>query len=103
MDEIEHEKKITEARFERMEQHLRLLKDSSISLSSDMHLLKTAIVGSEYTGGIGMIHRIKEMADRMDKADDEIALLKENLTFSKNIIKTIVGIISAYIVYLLTK
>jgi len=103
MDEIEHEKKITDARFERMEQHLKLLKDSNVSMSSDMSLIKTAIIGNEYTGGIGVIHSIKEMKDRMDKNEDEIALLKENLTFSKNIIKTIVGIISAYIVYLITK
>jgi len=103
MDEIEREKKINEARFERMEQHLKLLKDSNIVMSSDMHLIKTAIVGSEYTGGIGVIHTIKDIKERLDKADDDIALLKENLNFSKNIIKTIVGIITAYIVYLITK
>lgn len=101
--ESEREKIINDSRFERMEHHLKLLKESNASMSSDMNLIKTAIVGNEYTGGVGVIHTIKEIKERIDKADDEIALLKENLTFSKNIIKTIVGIISAYIVYLITK
>ena len=100
---MESEKILNDARFERMEHHLKLLKDSNTTISTDMGLIKTAIVGSEYTGGVGVIHTIKDIKDRMDKTEDEIALLKENLTFSKNIIKTIVGIISAYIVYLLTK
>lgn len=101
--EAEREKIVNDARFERMEHHLKLLKDSNITMSSDMNLIKTAIVGNEYTGGVGVIHTIKDIKDRMDRNEEEIALLKENLTFSKNILKTIVGIISAYIVYLITK
>lgn len=101
--EAEREKIINDSRFERMEHHLKLLKDSNALMSSDMNLIKTAIVGNEYTGGVGVIHTIKDIKDRMEKNEEEIALLKENLTFSKNIIKTIVGIISAYIVYLITK
>lgn len=103
MDEAEREKIITDARFDRMEIHLKLLKENNVIMTSDMHLIKTAIIGSEYTGGIGVIHTIKEIKERIDKADDEIKLLQENLNFSKNIIKTIVGIITAYIVYLITK
>lgn len=100
---MESEKILNDARFERMEHHLKLLKDTNASISNDMSLIKSSLVGNEFTGGIGVIHTIKDIKDRMDKTEDEIALLKENLTFSKNIIKTIVGIISAYIVYLLTK
>jgi len=100
---MESEKILNDARFERMEHHLKLLKDTNTSISNDMSLIKSSLVGNEFTGGIGVIHTIKDIKDRMEKTEDEIALLKENLTFSKNIIKTIVGIISAYIVYLLTK
>lgn len=100
---MESEKILNDARFERMEHHLKLLKDTNTSISNDMSLIKSSLVGNEFTGGIGVIHTIKDIKDRMDKTEDEIALLKENLTFSKNIIKTIVGIVSAYIVYLLTK
>lgn len=101
--EAEREKIVNDARFERMEHHLKLLKDSNITMSSDMNLIKTAIVGNEYTGGVGVIHTIKDIKERMDRNEEEIALLKENLTFSKNILKTVVGIITAYIVYLITK
>jgi len=93
----------TDARFERMEQHLKLLKEDSLSLSTDIKDIKKAIVGDQYTGGVGVIHSIKEIKDRIDKSDDEIALLKENIAFSKNIIKIIVGVISSYVLYLLTK
>lgn len=101
--EAEREKIVNDARFERMEHHLKLLKDSNITMSSDMSLIKTAIIGNEYTGGVGVIHSIKDIKERMDRNEEEIALLKENLTFSKNILKTVVGIITAYIVYLITK
>lgn len=101
--ESEREKIINDSRFERMEHHLKLLKESNALMSADMNLIKTAIIGNEYTGGVGVIHSIKEMKERMDKADDDIKLLQENLTFSKNIIKVIVGVFSAYIVYLITK
>ena len=97
------EKNIELGRLDSIEHHLKLLKEGNSSITSDMQLIKQAIVGSEYTGGIGVIHTIKEMRNEIDKTNDEIALLKENIAFSKNIIKTIVGIISAYIVYLLTK
>lgn len=101
--ESEREKIINDSRFERMEHHLKLLKDSNALMSADMNLIKTAIIGNEYTGGIGVIHSIKEMKDRIDKQDDDIKMLQENLTFSKNIIKVIVGVLSAYIVFLITK
>jgi hypothetical protein len=92
-----------DARFERMEHHLKLLKEDSLSLSTDIKDIKKAIVGDQYTGGVGVVHDIREMKDRINKTDDEIALLKENIAFSKNIIKIIVGVISSYVLYLLTK
>lgn len=101
--ESEREKIINDSRFERMEHHLKLLKDSNATMSNDMSFIKTALIGNEFTAGVGVIHTLKDIKERMDKADDDIKLLQENLTFSKNIIKTIVGIITAYIVYLITK
>jgi hypothetical protein len=101
--EIEREKIIHDARFDRMEHHLKLLKESNASQSSDISDIKTAVVGNEFSGGVGIIHRIKEIVDVQEKQGDDIALLKENLNFSKNIIKVLLTVITGYIGYLLSK
>jgi hypothetical protein len=101
--ESEREKIIHDARFERMEHHLKLLKESEISQSADISAIKTAVIGNEFSGGVGIIHRIKEIVDVQEKQGDDIALLKENLNFSKNIIKTLVALLLSYIAYLFTK
>jgi hypothetical protein len=101
--ESEREKIIHDARFERMEHHLKLLKESEISQSADISAIKTAVVGNEFSGGVGIIHRIKEIVEVQEKQGDDIALLKENLNFSKNIIKILVALLLSYIAYLFTK
>jgi hypothetical protein len=101
--ESEREKIIHDARFERMEHHLKLLKESEISQSADISAIKTAVIGNEFSGGVGIIHRIKEIVEVQEKQGDDIALLKENLNFSKNIIKTLVALLLSYIAYLFTK
>lgn len=100
---MENEKVINDARFERMEHHLKLLKEGSMTLSSDVNQIKSAIIGSEYSGGVGLVHRIKQIDDRLQVNEDKVALLEENLTFSKNIVKTLIAIILSYIAYLFTK
>jgi hypothetical protein len=101
--ESEREKIIHDARIDRMEHHLKLLKESEILQSADISAIRIAVVGNEFSGGIGMIHRIKEIVEIQEKQGDEIALLKENLNFSKNIIKTLVALLLSYIAYLFTK
>jgi hypothetical protein len=101
--EYEREKIIHDARFDRMEHHLKLLKESEISQSADISAIKTAVIGNEFSGGIGMIHRIKEIVEIQEKQGDDISLLKENLNFSKNIIKALVALLLSYIAYLFTK
>jgi len=101
--EDEREKIIHDARFERMEHHLKLLKDGSMTLSSDVNQIKSAIIGNEYSGGVGLVHKIKQMDDRLSGSEDKIALLEENLTFSKNIVKTLIALILSYIAYLFAK
>jgi hypothetical protein len=101
--ESEREKIINDARMERMEHHLKLLKESNASQSSDISAIKTAVVGNEFSGGVGIIHKIKEIIEVQENQNDDIALLKENLNFSKNIIKTLVALLLSYIAYLFTK
>ena len=101
--EPEREKIIYDHRVDRIEGHLKQLKEDSEVMAQIMSQLKTAIIGNEFTGGVGVIHTIKELNERLGKAEDKISLLEENLSFSKNIIKILVGVITAYIAYLFTK
>jgi hypothetical protein len=101
--ESEREKIIYDNRVDRIEVHLKKLKEDSEIMSGNIGKITTAIIGNEFTGGIGVIHTIKDISERVGKSEDKIAMLEENLTFSKNIIKTLVGVITAYIIYLITK
>lgn len=101
--ESEREKLIYDNRVDRIEAHLKNLKEDSEAMSGNIYKITTAIIGNEFTGGIGVIHTLKDITERVAKSEDKIAMLEENLTFSKNIIKTLVGVITAYIVYLITK
>jgi hypothetical protein len=94
---------ISNARFDRMEQHLKLMKDRNLEMSESMTLIKTAIIGNEYSGGVGLIHSMKDMKERMDKADDDIAIIKDNMNILKWIARAIGTIIITSIAYLISK
>lgn len=91
------------ARFDRMEHHLKLMKEKNSEMSESMTQIKTAIIGNEYSGGVGLIHSMKDIKDRMDKADDDIAILKDNMNILKWISRAIGTIIITSIAYLISK
>jgi len=94
---------ISNARFDRMEQHLKLMKDRNLEMSESMTQIKTAIIGNEYSGGIGLIHSVKDIKERMQKTEDEIALIQDNMNILKWIARAIGTIIISSIAYLISK
>ena len=94
---------ISNSRFDRMEQHLKLMKDRNLEMSESMTQIKTAIIGNEYSGGIGLIHSVKDIKERMQKTEDEIALIQDNMNILKWIARAIGTIIISSIAYLISK
>lgn len=90
-------------RLDRMEHHLKLMKDSAELMSAEMHKISSALVGNEYTGGVGIVHQMKSMRESIDKSKDDIDILKENMSLVKWLGSAIGGFVIAIIIYILQK
>ena len=97
------EEKIANARLDRIEHHLKLMKESGENTNESLHKITNALVGNEYTGGIGMVHTLQKVKNDVEKNQDDIALLKDNMGLIKWFASGIGGLVAAIIIYLLGK
>lgn len=74
-----------------MEQHLKLMKQSIETIQENSDKMTHALIGNEFTGGMGLIHRVKKVDECVQKNTDDISILKENM----NLVKYIGGIVCA--------
>lgn len=69
--------KETSERLDRIEQHLRLLKDSDIDKTSLLMNIQNALTGNSLNGNRGIVHQINEIDERvedLEKFKGEIAV-----------------------------
>jgi biotin carboxyl carrier protein len=90
-------------RLDRMEQHLKLIKQTAEITSAEMHKISSALVGNEYTGGVGIVHRLKAMEGDLEKTKDQIAIIEDNMKLTKWIGSALGGFVVAIIIYILQK
>lgn len=100
---MESEATTENKRLDRIEHNLKLTKESTEKISSELHNISSALVGNEYTGGIGIVHQMKKVNDVMEKCRDDIDILKENMSLVKWFGSAIGGIVIALIIYILEK
>ena len=65
-------------RLDRMEHHLKLMKESVERTNTEIHKISSALVGNEYTGGIGLVHKMDKLQKDISNTKDDIDILKEN-------------------------
>lgn len=97
------EDKIENARLERMEQHLALMKKKNQEISEDVSKIKSALIGDPFTNGKGFVHTMEDVKKRMESTEDDIAILKENMNILKWIARLVGSLIFALILYIITK
>jgi len=97
------EEKIANARLDRIEHHLKLMKETTENTSESIHKISNALVGNEYTGGVGMVHTLQKVKNDVEKNQDEIAILKDNMGLIKWFASGLGGLVIAIIIYLLGK
>lgn len=86
-----------------MEHHLKLMKDSVERTNSEIHKISSSLIGNEYTGGIGLIHKMEKLQKDIDVNKDDIDILKENMSLVKWFGSAIGGLVVAMIIYILQK
>ncbi len=97
------EEKIATGRLDRIEHHLKLMKESTENTNESLHKISNALIGNEYTGGIGLIHTVQKIKIDVENNKDEIAILKDNMGLIKWFASGLGGLVIAIIIYLLGK
>lgn len=79
------------------------MKESVDRTDSEIHKISSALVGNEYTGGIGLVHKMDKLQKDIDMNKDDIDILKENMSLVKWFGSAIGGLVVAMIIYILQK
>lgn len=79
------------------------MKDASQNTNDKIDRISNALVGNEYTGGIGIVHEIKKIKNDVEVNKDDISILKDNMGLIKWFASGLGGLVIAIIIYLLGK
>ena len=66
-------------RLDRMEHHLKLMKESVERTNTEIHKISSSLVGNEYTGGIGLVHKMDKL--QKDISNNIVAKKEGELTW----------------------
>ena len=79
------------------------MKESSQLTNDSISKISNALIGNEYTGGIGIVHTMQKIKVDVENNKDEIAILKDNMGLIKWFASGLGGLVIAIIIYLLGK
>ena len=79
------------------------MKDSVEGTNIEINKISSALVGNEYTGGVGIVHQMKITRDDLQKTKDDVDILKENMALVKWFGSALGGLVVAMIIYILQK
>ena len=90
-------------RLDRMEHHLKLMKESVERTNTEIDKISSSLVGNEYTSGIGLVHKMDKLQKDISNTKDDIDILKEKMSLIKWFGSAIGGLVFAMIIYILQK
>lgn len=70
-------------------------------ISDNSNRISHALIGNEFTGGLGLIHKVNKISDNVEKNKEDISLLKDNMVLIKWLGGTVFGSVLATILYIL--
>ena len=79
------------------------MKESVERTNSEIYKISSALVGNEYTSGIGLVHKMDKLQKDISNNKDDIDILKENMSLIKWFGSAIGGLVVAMIIYILQK
>ena len=75
-------------RLDRMEHHLKLMKESVERTNTEIHKISSALVGNEYTGGIGLVHKMDKLQKDISNTKDDIDILFQESIRLQDLVKS---------------
>ena len=97
------QKIIDNGRLDRVEHHLKLMKDSLDKINMDIHKISSSLIGNEYTGHVGIVSSLNDIHKQVLQNKDDIEMLKENFALIKWIGSAIGGFVITIIIYIIQK
>lgn len=94
---------IMEEKIDRLEHHFKVYKVDMVDVKESVRNIESALIGSHLNGHKGMVHLLDSINKRVDDLEDK-QLLQEDFTNNiKWFQRGLLGIIFAYLTWLITK
>jgi len=90
-------------RFDRMEQHLKFLKEDNIAQNSKLSNIENAIIGTSYNGNKGIVFLINDIDERLKALEKKETIIDDNMKQLKWFARGVGTIILSFILYYFTK
>ena len=95
--------KIEAQRIDRLDNHFSLYKDDMVDVIKSVRNIENALIGSNYNGNKGIVILLDEVNERVKALEDKQILADDFFGKLKWFQRGLIGIIFAYITWLLTK
>lgn len=90
-------------KIDRLENHFKVYKSDMVDVKDTVRNIETALIGSNINGNKGIVNLLDSIDVRVQKLEDKQILNDEFITNLKWFQRGLIGIIFAYITWLLTK
>ena len=90
-------------RLDRLDNHFKVYKSDLIEVRDSVKNIENALIGSNYNGNKGIVHLVSNLHKRLDKIENKQLLNDDFVTNLKWFQRGMIGIVFAYLTWLLTK
>ena len=94
---------IMEEKIDRLENHFKVYKVDMVDVKDSVRNIESALIGSNFNGNKGMVHLLDTIDKRVQELEDKQILQEDFTNNIKWFQRGLLGIIFAYLTWLITK
>jgi len=94
---------VLEEKVDRLENHFKVYKSDMTDVKDSVKNIESALVGSNFNGNKGMVHLLDAIDKRVESLESKQVLADEYMNNLKWFQRGLIGIVFAYLTWLLTK
>jgi hypothetical protein len=95
--------KIENEKIDRLENHFKVYKSDMVDVINSVNNIENALIGSSLNGNKGIVHLLDDIKNRVKDLEDKQLLTDDFSNNLKWFHRGLVGMLFAYITYLITK
>jgi hypothetical protein len=90
-------------KIDRLENHFQVYKTDMVDVKTSVNNIEIALIGSSLNGNKGMVHLLDDIKTRVKDLEEKQILADELASNIKWFQRGVLGILFAYLTYLITK